>query len=420
MNAGNIPPLDRLREMVLAIASSARESDLSGFQAELARLEVWAREHILNPPHLPTTQEPSEEVLRLRELLRASKSGFESAVAAYKSLLDTFDIFRASIDIIQQVRHLTQVPQAMDMIRGLRGMHILRLILDRDLFGAYAPPDIALTPQTVLRENLAQFTPAPHYPRLFLGSIAVLQQSAFFLGNDAPPATGSCFIFALGHRYRPGALLGAVVGYDPDPKRYKPDMATDFLGHFCDILAGTLLNALDHAHLEELSVRDTLTGVNNRAYLERHAPRLLDFAARGNFSLHLLFIDLNGFKAVNDTLGHDAGDLILKHVAQTIQSMVRRYDIFARLGGDEFVVVLPGTDERMASAFRSRLRKALAALDVSAICDQHTRITVGAAIGMAQYSTGMSLDDLIREADQRMFAEKANTRASRTPGDSHD
>jgi diguanylate cyclase (GGDEF)-like protein len=231
--------------------------------------------------------------------------------------------------------------------------------------------------------------------------------------EEDPPA-GSCFIFALGHKYQQGKVIGIVAAYDPDPERYAPDKATDFLGHFCDILGCTLITALEHAQLEELTVRDALTGVNNRAYLERHAPRILDFAARKNLPVHLLFIDLNGFKAVNDTLGHEAGDQVLVGVAQAIRAMVRKYDIFVRMGGDEFVILLPDTDRDMAAIFTQRLRQTLAGIDVSALSGLVTELNISASVGVSRHQPGQSLEDLIRSADQRMYEEKAAPRSTPT------
>ena len=151
---------------------------------------------------------------------------------------------------------------------------------------------------------------------------------------------------------------------------------------------------------------DSLTGVHNRAYLERHAQRILDFASRKNLPAHLLFIDLNGFKKVNDTLGHEAGDLVLIAVARTIQAMVRKYDIFVRLGGDEFVIILPDTNEHKAYSFVQRLNYALRRIDVADISGVPTNITISTSIGMARYRNGMTLEELIRAADQAMYTQK--------------
>ncbi|NCC05807.1 MAG: GGDEF domain-containing protein, partial [Proteobacteria bacterium] len=157
---------------------------------------------------------------------------------------------------------------------------------------------------------------------------------------------------------------------------------------------------------EELTVRDALTGVNNRTYLERHAGRILDFTARKNLPVHLLFIDLNGFKAVNDTLGHEAGDAILVEVARSIKAMIRKYDIFVRLGGDEFVILLPDTDKDMTRTFVTRLRRTLADIDVSRVCALDTDLRISASVGAALHQPPQSLESLIKAADLHMYEDK--------------
>ena len=399
--------LNDLRTLLNGIKFCARKKNAARCQKLLDRVLAWGRERMAAPP------DAQAEMGELRQKLHASRTAFEATVNAYKDLLDTFDIFRSSIDVIQQVKRIDELPEAMKTIRGLRSMPSLHLVLDEDLFGADRPPDFGWAAARLLRERMLPFTPAPRWPLLHLGDIQSVEDPSFFLGLDHEPMAGSCFILALRHKYQTGTIIGFLSAYDPDPRRYGPDKATDFLGHFSDILACTLINAQEHAQLEELSVRDPLTGANNRAYLERHAPRILEFATRRAFPVHLFFIDLNGFKAVNDTLGHDAGDIILIRVVQTIQAMIRAYDIFVRLGGDEFVILLPDTDESMARAFLGRLQTALAGIE--AHHGQNSVPPVSASVGMARHQAGQTLDDLLREADRLMYAAKLHHSEPRGP-----
>ena len=407
--------LTEMRDLMSAVEASAGLGDARSLRTNLKALGAWIRERILHAPSL--ARRLTDENDDLRQRLRVSKAGFDSMVASYKALLDTFETFRGTIDLVHQIKRLEDVPATLDSIRKLRSLHTLHLVLDRDIFEGRIQGDIGLAPAGAIRERIRQFSPAPHAPRLFLGEVGRVENPAFFLGLESDPPHGSCFIFGLGHKYQQGKTIGIVSAYDPDPERYAPDKATDFLGHFCDILACTLITALEHAQLEELTVRDALTGVNNRAYLERHAPRILDFAARKRLPVHLLFIDLNGFKAVNDTLGHEAGDLVLVGVARAIRAMVRKYDIFVRMGGDEFVILLPDTDAAMAASFVQRLRSTLDRVDVAGLCGLDTGLRISASVGVSLLQPGQNLDDLIRAADQRMYEEKASpgARAGRPP-----
>jgi diguanylate cyclase (GGDEF)-like protein len=399
--------LTELHSLVTAVEVSARTDSQAALNAHLKALGEWTRRLILQVP--ASLESMERDNAELRQRLRSSKSSFDSMVEAYKAILDAFETFRETIDLVQRIKRLEDLPQTLDTIREMRGLHSLRLILDQDLFAGRVPDGIGRAQTRTIRERLRQFSPAPHAPRLYLGKVQDIDAPEFFLGRDGSPFGGSCFIFALGHKYRHGQTIGVVAAHDPDPTRYAPDKATDFLSHFCDILACTLITLLEHAQLEELTVRDALTGANNRTYLERHAPRILDFAQRKGLPVHLLFIDLNGFKAVNDTLGHDCGDLILSAVARSIQGMIRKYDILVRLGGDEFVVVLPDTDENMAKTFVTRLRQTLARIDIGHVCALDTDLRVSAAVGMSRHLPGQTLEELIRDADQGMYTDKSKT-----------
>lgn len=408
MPRGHNTLLAELRSLIAAIEVSSRAGDGGALKTHLRKLLTWGRELILRTPS--STSGLAEQNENLRRRLRASKTSFDSMITAYKAILDAFETFRGTVDLVQQTKRLEELPQTLDAIRRLRNLHTLNVILDQDLFERRIPEGVGRASAVTIRERIRQFSPAPHAPRLFLGEVRHIDNPGFFLGLDQDPPSGSCFIFALGHKYVHSKIIGVVAAYDPDPNRYAPDKATDFLSHFCDILACTLITALEHAQLEELTVRDSLTGVNNRAYLERHAGRILDFAARKKLPVHLLFIDLNGFKAVNDTLGHEAGDAILVSVAGAIQAMVRRYDIFVRLGGDEFVILLPGADEDMSRAFVARLRRTLADIDVGRVCALGTDLRISASVGVSRHRPPQSLEELIKSADQNMYQDKNHSK----------
>ncbi len=408
MPRGHNTLLAELRSLIAAIEVSSRAGDGGALKTHLRKLLTWGRELILRTPS--STSGLAEQNENLRRRLRASKTSFDSMITAYKAILDAFETFRGTVDLVQQTKRLEELPQTLDAIRRLRNLHTLNVILDQDLFERRIPEGVGKASAVTIQERIRQFSPAPHAPRLFLGEVRHIDNPGFFLGLDQDPPSGSCFIFALGHKYVHSKIIGVVAAYDPDPNRYAPDKATDFLSHFCDILACTLITALEHAQLEELTVRDSLTGVNNRAYLERHAGRILDFAARKKLPVHLLFIDLNGFKAVNDTLGHEAGDAILVSVAGAIQAMVRRYDIFVRLGGDEFVILLPGADEDMSRAFVARLRRTLADIDVGRVCALDTDLRISASVGVSRHRPPQSLEELIKSADQNMYQDKNHSK----------
>lgn len=161
------------------------------------------------------------------------------------------------------------------------------------------------------------------------------------------------------------------------------------------IVMHTDVTALQHDHL---------TGLPNRALFEAQLGYVLDKCRANGQTASLLVVDLDGFKAVNDSLGHLAGDRVLVAVAERLQAAVRPADLVARLGGDEFAVVLAdGTDRNTASVVADRVAKAL---DQPFPIGEH-RIRVGASIGIAHYPQAGETDvELIAAADLSMYQVK--------------
>ncbi len=159
-----------------------------------------------------------------------------------------------------------------------------------------------------------------------------------------------------------------------------------------------------HAQLEKLAYFDPLTGLENRRMFRDRLEQALRHVKRHKTGLALLFIDLDGFKHVNDTLGHDAGDELLVTVAQRIRRHVRDEDIVARLGGDEFTVLL--THQHDSSGASVVARKILKALR-EPFALRGVQRQIGASIGITLApEDGMSGELLIRNADMAMYRAK--------------
>ena len=155
---------------------------------------------------------------------------------------------------------------------------------------------------------------------------------------------------------------------------------------------------------EYLAYHDILTGLPNRAYFEERLFRTIEVAKRNETILAVLFIDLDRFKIINDTLGHDIGDLLLKEVADRIKATLRKSDMLARLGGDEFVAVLETIRNAEDAAHVSE--KILEALTEPFRIGSHT-FNVTASIGIALFpDNGETIVDLIKNADNAMYLAK--------------
>ena len=160
--------------------------------------------------------------------------------------------------------------------------------------------------------------------------------------------------------------------------------------------------------LEELALTDSLTGLPNRRAVEGWAARQLSGAARHGFPFWVVLTDLDHFKRINDTYGHDAGDEVIKAVAEILQSHKRASDIAGRLGGEEFALILPeATLDRAASA-AERLRQLVA--DRVVIADGRA-ISVTISIGVSVCHADTSgIDELLKQADVALYQAKLSGR----------
>lgn len=160
--------------------------------------------------------------------------------------------------------------------------------------------------------------------------------------------------------------------------------------------------------IHHLAYYDSLTGLPNRALLFKLVDQALAAARRNRRHGALLFIDLNRFKTINDTLGHSVGDRLLQQVAERLRNVVRAEDVVARLGGDEFVVALFDIARREHAAMVAQ--KLIAALETPFLLDGR-ELTIGAAIGISLYPRdGLDAETLLRMADIAMYRCKESGR----------
>lgn len=167
------------------------------------------------------------------------------------------------------------------------------------------------------------------------------------------------------------------------------------------------------ARIEELAYTDPLTGLPNRRRFEEQVETAIWNARASGGAVALLFLDLDGFKPVNDHLGHAAGDELLQNVAERLRGRLRRSDHLARLGGDEFLVAVGGLDPGTAAQEAARVAEDLArAVEEPGVVRQEL-VTIGASIGISLYpDDGEEFADLLHEADLNMYALKVSrTRA---------
>lgn len=181
--------------------------------------------------------------------------------------------------------------------------------------------------------------------------------------------------------------------------------------HFVAAQAATAIRRRNlNDELLRLARYDQLTGLANRRLLEDRMETVLARCRRKQCRAAVLFIDLDGFKQVNDTLGHAAGDLLLQHVGQQLKRSVREVDTVARLGGDEFVILLEEVaQEQQAMVVAETVRRALQ--QPAHLGGQ--LVQTRASIGLAFYPDhGLEAGHILRHADQAMYLEKKSSRSS--------
>jgi two-component system cell cycle response regulator len=159
----------------------------------------------------------------------------------------------------------------------------------------------------------------------------------------------------------------------------------------------------------EMAVTDPLTGLYNRRYLETHLSHLVEHSINRGKALSVLAFDLDFFKAVNDTHGHDAGDRVLQELAARIRRNIRTLDMACRTGGEEFVIVLPATDVHVAERIGERLRKSIAGQRFNVGSNGGLGVTISAGIATLTGSDD-KVEDILKRADQALYQAKREGR----------
>ncbi len=199
-------------------------------------------------------------------------------------------------------------------------------------------------------------------------------------------------------------LLGAVSLYSTDLEHYGEEHMR--LLETVSLMASDAINkSLRHAETETRAMTDPMTGLPNARSLQIHFEKESARAKRKEHRFHLLMLDLDGFKAVNDTFGHKAGDKMLKEISRVIGGQLRDYDFLARYAGDEFVAIIPETDELDIRELCFRIENGIKTFKLPV--GKNSFAQVGVSIGTASFpKDGESLDQVIIAADKAMYSVK--------------
>ncbi|MFH1061798.1 MAG: sensor domain-containing diguanylate cyclase [Candidatus Omnitrophota bacterium] len=172
--------------------------------------------------------------------------------------------------------------------------------------------------------------------------------------------------------------------------------------------------ALGSAIHRDLASVDKLTQLYNRTFLQKRMKEEIEFCNRQLLPLSLMMLDIDHFKVINDTYGHQEGDMVLKKIAQIISKSVRLTDICARYGGEEFVIVLPGIEEIANDKFSiaEKLRQGVENSDFVVLGDKHIKVTISVGVTVRRYPSDkdLGMNELIQRADQLLYKAKKEGR----------
>ncbi|WP_148863349.1 GGDEF domain-containing protein [Marinobacter fonticola] len=205
-----------------------------------------------------------------------------------------------------------------------------------------------------------------------------------------------------------GRLIGALILGASDGQRYQPGMEAFFLHQLAVKTSAGLTSIWAREQLRQLATRDPLTGLRNRRDMESTLEQELGRSQRYGQAMALLFLDLDDFKHVNDTWGHEAGDACLIHVANHFQALLRRDDSIFRFAGDEFIALLPGQNEASADQIGKRMLHELAQ---NPLTRNGSEISISFSYGVAciRPESNSTAEELLRIADKRLYEMKRSS-----------
>ncbi|PWF55774.1 GGDEF domain-containing protein [Massilia glaciei] len=247
-------------------------------------------------------------------------------------------------------------------------------------------------------------------PKPLLGPYHPAAHQAMF-----PHAPAGLQSIALVPLLRNKRLIGSLNLGSVDPVRFTPSMGTDFVEHMGSIIAICLENVISNEMLKYIGLTDALTGVYNRRYMDLRMLEEIARAQRQSHRVSCMYIDIDHFKLVNDSAGHQGGDEVLREVAARIKAELRLSDALGRFGGEEFVVLLIDADGDSAGVVAERIRASVALSPFALSCDASVSVSVsiGVAtlgeIGRERAIEALS-QELVAQADSALYRAKEGGR----------
>ncbi|MCK8818049.1 diguanylate cyclase [Natroniella sulfidigena] len=319
----------------------------------------------------------------------------ERNVASLSTLQRTSNTINSTLDL-EEVLTLT-----VDMIMGTMGVSMVCLFLfDQEtgqlkLASSTGIPDnneqedLVFAIKTLAKEVIKQKQP------IIQDNISQYLEDEFNLFNIM-----SVIGIPLAIR---GDYIGVITALQTGFKREFKETDKKFLTTLANQVAISIENAKMYEQMEKVARKDGLTKLYNHSYFQKVLKKEVDKVKRYQRDLSLLMLDIDNFKLFNDTYGHQAGDEVLKELAQVLVENTREPDLVARYGGEEFVIILPETDRQGAVELGVRLNKSVREMTVDY---QNEKLNVTVSIGVANYQDGQQAEELINAADNALYQAK--------------
>jgi two-component system cell cycle response regulator len=370
---------------------------LGALDSAIQALRLGAYDYLVKSElRLPELQSVVDRALERRRLALANRQLLEDLQLAQKELADT------------RARELTQIRRigetlarpltVQELVGGLSDLIWESLPLDH-LGVRFQGQDQekAITASRHLAD-----APAPDKEQFDRWLEDELQRERGSSTEDPagdPPLSPPCPV-VLEERLKAEEVRGLVAAGRTEP--FSPEEA-ELFRIFALQGEAALKNLLLFEEVKSLAIRDGLTGLYNNRHFREVLGHQVEMSRRYGWPLSLLFLDIDNFKNVNDTWGHPEGDLVLKALADFLQSHVRLADVLCRYGGEEFVVLLPQTSWNQAYRLAERLREGIAA---TPILLGHGEIHITVSIGLSCLTPELSGEDLVKAADASLYQAK--------------
>ncbi|MBZ5631515.1 MAG: GGDEF domain-containing protein [Acidobacteriia bacterium] len=322
---------------------------------------------------------------------------------AEQLLRAALDSYHAAVDTVGEAAAEACPPAGEDLQSGLSR-------LSAALTKPVSADEIVETTRAIQNELKSW---AEHASHLFRQSTGEIQDVLLMAGTAAQQVDERDKRYAkrlteFGERLHATSRLGDLVAirqsvgqHTADLKSYVTQMAKESEGTIAQLRAQIAVYESKLEEMEQVASQDPLTGLSNRRKVERH----METRIRAAQVFSIISLDLNGFKQLNDTYGHLAGDDLLKQFATELQSLFRSHDVVARVGGDEFIVLVDG-DLSVAGARLERIRRWVNGNYAVKGNSDAPKVKVSAAAGAAQWNPGESMRDVLSRADAAMYADK--------------